>query len=176
MQKLKIRWDNMKNLIGVMHFKTVWHRTCFSSFMRAVNVNQLSFAFFSPSEIQTLTAVLGVTSIKALRLPGSSAPCQNVQKVQLIKKPINWDTNNQSLNCFNNWFLCVFLEQISTKNVRRATVSHTEAQYLSQRAALAVSRGTLLLLNARSTMPGDLTLWSRGWAATASAGRHATTW
>lgn len=131
---------------------------------------------FPPSETRTLTAVLGVTSIKALRSSGSTAPCPNVKKVQLIKKPISWNTINQPFNCFNTWFLCVFLEQTSTKNVRRAMVNHTEAQYLSLGTAFAVCHGTLLLLNARSTMLGDLMLWSRGWAATASAGTHATTW
>lgn len=40
------------------------------------------------SETLTMTALPGVTSIKALRSSGSSVPCPSVQKVQLYKKLI----------------------------------------------------------------------------------------
>ncbi len=53
-------------------------------------------------------------------------------------------------------FILCFSEQISTESVCRALACHTEAQRLSLRAALVVSRGTLLLSSARSTMLGDL--------------------
>lgn len=53
-----------------------------------------------------------------------------------------------------------------------ALASPTEAQRRSRRAALAVSRGTRLLSTGSSTTLGKRTLWSWGWAATASAGRE----
>lgn len=68
--------------------------------------------------------------------------------------------------------LCIF-KQIRTKNVSWLLVSHTEAQDLLLRVALAVSHGTTLFSSARSTMLGDLMHWSWDWAATASAGRDA---
>lgn len=64
---------------------------------------------FSPSGTLTMTALLGVTSIKALRSSGSSALCPNVQKVQLHKKqPLVFQL------VFQLWLnsllsLCVFL-------------------------------------------------------------------
>lgn len=79
------------------------------------------------------------------------------------------------LKCFNAFVsLCAF-EQIRTKNARRPPVGLTEARHPSPRAAHAVSRGTPLFLSANSTTLGDLMHWSRGWAATASAGRHTGT-
>lgn len=94
-----------------------------------------------------------------------------------LQKPIYSELKYFSLNhsLLYTWVSSCALEQIGTTNVCWARVSHTEAQHLSLRAALAVCPGTLLLLNASSTMPGDLMHWSRGWAATASAGRYAST-
>lgn len=65
----------------------------------------LCYFFFLPnSGILTMTALPGVSSIKARRSSGSSALCPNVLKVQFHKKPLN---RNTAVNQLNASYLCL---------------------------------------------------------------------
>lgn len=123
-------------LLQVKWFVTWWETITFIFFM-AKHWN-ISLLLFLNSGILTMTAVLGVSSIKARRSCGSSARCPNVLKVQFHKEPLNRNTQVNQLDALYGYLLV----QISTKNARWATVCRTEEPRLSPRAALTAWRGT----------------------------------
>lgn len=127
---------------------------------------------FPVSGTLTMTALLGVTSIEAIRLSGISVPCPNVLKVQPYSELVKVKCQQLNTSFVWNFSLRVF-EQIRIKNVCRRLVSHTEAQNPSRRVALTASRGTPQFWSVSWTMLGDRMRWNWGWETIISAGRHA---
>lgn len=66
----------------------------------------ISLLLFPNPGILTMTALLGVSSIKARRSSGSSALCPNVLKVQFHKKLLN---RNAAVSQLNALYRCLFL-------------------------------------------------------------------
>lgn len=91
-------------LLQVKCFLTWWWNYYYFFFMgKHLNISLLLFP--NPG-ILTMTALLGVSSIKARRSSGSSALCPNVLKVQFHKKLLN---RNAAVSQLNALYRCLFL-------------------------------------------------------------------